>query len=127
MCKKPVERSIFEEYTSFGSHMNIRKQAQFCKVHMKRDAEREWEERRYPIIDWQCLDVRIAKYHDTIDEILRRTKFSFYRNVFADSIKDGKSKTLPQSLISGGENEAATHGYYGTRGARVMYGLQGES
>ena len=121
MCKQPVDPSYLEAVTKVGMRMSLRQQAQFCKAHKERSAESEWAERGYPEIDWPQLDTRLTRYHTFVDDILSRRKFSFYRNVFEDSLRSGKNKTLHESLI-GGEIEGTSPGYYGGRGAKVMYG-----
>lgn len=102
--------------------MSLRQQAQFCKAHKERSAESEWTERGYPIIDWQQLDARIANFHTSMDDILSTRKSSFYRNAFEDTLKSGKNKTIQECLIGGDEIEGMSPGYYGGRGAKVMYG-----
>lgn len=102
--------------------MTLRQQTQFCKAHKERSAESEWIERGYPKIDWQQLDARIADFHISMDDILSRRKSSFYRNAFEDTLKSGKNKTIQESLIGGDEIEGMSPGYYGGRGAKVMYG-----
>ena len=121
MCKQPVDQSYLEGFTKVGTRMSLRQQAQFCKAHKERSAESEWAERGYPKIDWEQLDARIGKSHISIDDILSRRRFSFYRNAFEDSLKGGKIKTIQESMM-GGEIEGMSPGYYGGRGAKVMYG-----
>ena len=121
MCKQPVDQSYLEGFTKAGTRMSLRQQAQFCKAHKERSAESEWAERGYPKIDWEQLDARITKSHTSLDDILSRRRFSFYRNAFEDSLKGGKIKTIQESMM-GGEIEGMTPGYYGGRGAKVMYG-----
>ena len=122
MCKQPVDQSYLEGFTKVGIRMNLRQQAQFCKAHKERSAESEWAERGYPKIDWQQLDARIANFHTFMDDILSRRTFSFYRNAFEDSLKSGKKKTVQESLMGEDEIEGTSPGYYGGRGAKVMYG-----
>lgn len=120
MCKQPVDQSYLENFTTVGKRMSLRQQAQFCKAHKERSAESEWAERGYPQIDWQQLDTRMSELHTSMDDILSRTKSSFYRNAFEDSLKSGKNKTIQESLM-GGEIEGTSPGYYGGRGAKMMY------
>ena len=121
MCKQPVDQSYLEGFTKAGTRMSLRQQAQFCKAHKERSTESEWVERGYPRIDWELLDARIAKSHASLDDILSRRRLSFYRNAFEDSLKGGKIRTIQESMM-GGETEGMTPGYYGGRGAKVMYG-----
>ena len=122
MCKQPVDKSYLELFTKVGTRMSLRQQAQFCKAHKERSAESEWAERGYPNIDWQQLDSRIATFHTSMDDILSGRKSSFYRNALEDSFKGGKKKTIQESLLGGDEIEGTSPGYYGGRGAKVMYG-----
>lgn len=122
MCKQPVDKSFLEEFSKVDTRMSLRQQTQFCKAHKERSAESEWAERGYPEIDWQQFDIRITKYYTFIDEILSRRTFSFYRNAFEDSLKSGKHRTLQETLMGGDEVEGMSPGYYGGRGAKVMYG-----
>ena len=122
MCKQPVDRSYLEEFCKVDSRMSLRQQSQFCKAHKERSAKSEWEERRYPQIDWLLLDTRITNFHTLLDDVLSRRKSSFYRNAYEDTLKSEKNKTLQESLMRGDEIEGTCPGYYGGRGAKVMYG-----
>ena len=121
MCKQPVNQSYLEQFTEVGKRMSLRQQSEFCKAHKERTAESEWAERKYPKIDWHQLDARIVKFHGLMDDILSRRKSSFYRNVFEDSLKSGKSRTIQERLTRGDEIEGMSPGYYGGRGAKLMY------
>ena len=121
MCKQPVDQSYLEQFTEVGKRMSLRQQSEFCKAHKERTAESDWAVRKYPSIDWHQLDARIVKFHGFMDDILSRRKSSFYRNVFEDSLKSGKSKTIQERLIGGDEIEGMSPGYYGGRGAKLMY------
>lgn len=122
MCKQPVDKAYLEQHTKVGTRMTLRQQAQFCKAHKERTAESEWAERRFPNIHWDELDARIVEFHTAMDDILSRRKPSFYGNAFEDSLKSGKNKTVQESLMRGDEIEETSPGYYGGRGAKVMYG-----
>ena len=122
MCKQPIDKSYLEEFCEVDTRMSLRQQSQFCKAHKERSAKSEWEERGYPEIDWLQLDTRITKFHTFMDDVLLRRKSSFYRNAFEDTLKSGKNKTLQESLMGGDEIEGTSPGYYGGRGAKVMYG-----
>ena len=121
LCNCPVDEMFLQEFASSNERMTIRKQAQFCKAHKKRDAEAEWHEKGYPKIDWETFEERLEGYHSAIDAILCGERFSFYRNAFEDSIRSGKNRTLQQTLLSGTAFDGFLTGYYGSRGANVMY------
>ena len=120
MCKQPVDKTYLEGFSKANTRMSLRQQGQFCKAHKERSAESEWAERGYPKINWEQLDDRIAKFHTSIDNILSERAVSFYRNAFEDVLKNRRNKTLQESLIEG-EIEGTSPGYYGGRGAKVMY------
>ena len=121
LCNERVDSLFFEEWTG-GRRLTIRQQADFCKAYKKHMAEAEWKKQGFPEIEWQCLDERLNKYHDDIDDILQGRRFSFYRNVFEDLVKGGRDRTLRKNLMKEDDFEESTPGYYGSRGARAMYG-----
>lgn len=121
-CKKPVERGFLEGFER-GGHLNIRQQLRFCNAHRARTADSEWEEKGYPKIDWQHFDERLAWFHKDLDEILQGKRPSFYRNAFEDHLKSGRNRTLLQALSHGSVLEGLVPGYYGSRGAKLMYEL----
>ena len=119
ICQEPVERVFLEEFDS-GERLNVRQQARFCKAHKKRSAEKVWQAKGYPKIDWTRLGDRLKKFHAAVDDILKGNRPSFYRNVFEDQMKTGRNRTLQQSLLSGQGFEGLTPGYYGSKGSRLM-------
>ena len=120
ICQETVERSFLEEFGS-GKRLNVRQQARFCKAHKSRSAEKEWQAKGYPKIDWTSLGDRLKSFHGVVDNILKGNKPSFYRNTFEDQMKTGQNRTLQQSLLSGQGFEGLTPGYYGSKGSRLMY------
>lgn len=121
LCNERVDSLFFEEWTG-GRRLTIRQQVDFCRAYKKHMAGNEWRKQGFPHIDWQCLDERLNKYHYAIDDILQGRRFSFYRNVFEDLVKSGKDRKLRTTILHGDGFEESTPGYYGSRGARVMYG-----
>lgn len=101
--------------------MTIRQQAQFCKAHKRRSAEEEWQAKGYPTIDWPFLHMQVKIHREAVDEILTNERHSVYRNAYEDYLKREKHRTLRQSLVRGGGIEDFSPGYYGSRGARIMY------
>lgn len=101
--------------------MTMREQAKFCRAHKRRTAEEEWQAKGYPIIDWPFLHMQVKIHSEAIDEILKGERFSFYRNAYEDYLKREKHRTLQQSLLQGGGIEDFSPGYYGSRGAKIMY------
>lgn len=120
LCKESVERDFLEDFERGGT-LNIRQQLRFCKAHRARTALSEWKARGYPEIDWQHLDKRLVRFHRELDDILQGKKTSFYRNAFEDHLRSGRNRTLQQTMMSGSSLEGLVPGYYGSRGAKVMY------
>lgn len=123
-CKQPLEKDFLEEHTNINKRLSIRQQAQFCKAHKKRTAEDEWERRQYPKIDWLNFHNYLNNFHDVLDDILQQKRVSFYRNAFEDVVRGRKNKTtrtVREGLLDGNRIEELTPGYYGSRGARMMY------
>lgn len=119
MCKGQVERSFLEEFNN-GKKLKVRDQTRFCQAHKKRNAEVEWQKRRYPSIGWSNFEARIEKHCEQLAIILRSEQPSYYRNALESTAKTGRERTTRQILDALGlENLSA--GYYGSRGSRVMY------
>ncbi|KAL8743913.1 MAG: hypothetical protein Q9190_003778 [Brigantiaea leucoxantha] len=119
ICKSCVSRLFLQEFSA-SDHLKTREQARFCRAHKVRSAERDWEEKGYPSIDWPALQQRLRVYGERIDDLLRGNKNSFYRNAFQDQVSSGKDRTLQQALMSGNGWEGLMMGYYGSKGARVI-------
>ena len=119
-CREEVDKAFFDECVG-PERLTVRQQEIFCKAHKKYTAEAIWEKQGFPKIDWHQLDERLRNYHNDIDDILQGQRFSFYRNAFEDLVKNRKDRTIHKSLMNGHEIEEMTPGYYGSRGARIMY------
>ena len=120
-CKEAVDEDFMEERISLDKRLTIRQQAQFCKTHRKRAAEDEWKKLEYPTIGWRTLSSRLNRFHPALDDILQWRRPSFYRNAFEDVVQNRKKKTLRQDLLTASRIEELSPGYYGSRGARVMW------
>ncbi len=119
MCKEVVDRDFLETFDC-GRRMNVKTQTRFCRAHKQQSARSKWRERGYPRIDWATFDNRLKRHHPRIRSILDADVHSYYKNVLQDSIKGGRNRTLHQSLMSKGFH-GLTPGYYGSKGARLMY------
>ena len=123
-CKQPLEEDFLEEHTNINRRLSIRQQAQFCKAHKKRTAEDEWKRRQYPKIDWPNFQNYLNSFHNVLDDILQQKRSSFYRNAFEDVVmgrKNKTTKTVREGLLDENRIEELIPGYYGSRGARMMY------
>ncbi|KAK4997446.1 hypothetical protein LTR66_003141 [Elasticomyces elasticus] len=120
MCGIEVELSFlrqFREENTTDDRMNVRLQTQFCRAHKRRTAEHIWRDRRYPNIDWDNLDKRLAKHHSHVDSILDQRVTSYYRNQLEETLGNG-TKTAVQGWNAGGQ--IVPIGYYGSKGTRMM-------
>lgn len=122
LCKAFVSRSFIESFSGSGV-LKLRQQVKFCKAHKMRSAQKLWRKKRYPDIDWDQFTKRLPMYEDALVEILNGTRRSFYRNAFEDQVKSGVNRTLQQSWMSGSGWQGLNMGYYGTKGARILYGF----
>ncbi|RDL34700.1 uncharacterized protein BP5553_07828 [Venustampulla echinocandica] len=109
MCNELVDPTDLEEL----SHMNTRKQEQFCLSHQRKTARATCKAQGYPEIDWKSLDSRIAKHRSFIKDLINGGE-SHYRTMLDEKVQTGKDRNLLQMTSN------LTPGYYGTRGLRVM-------
>ena len=121
ICNETVDRSFLVEFDSGAQRLTVRQQTQFCKAHRTRSARSEWEDKGYPKIDWTRFEERLAKFHATLKDILRGKRPSFYRNSYEDKLNARQNRTVQESLTSGTGMEGLEPGYYGSRGAKIMY------
>ena len=119
LCGTVVEKLWYEEITG-GKRLTVRQQAAFCRDHKVKSAHEQWRRRGFPDINWSHFDQRLESYHPQIEEMLRGDKPSFYRNVFEDTVRAGKTRTLKQAMLQGADVEDMTPGYYGSRGAKMV-------
>lgn len=119
LCGTVVDKLWYEEITG-GRRLTMRQQAAFCRDHKVKSAHEQWRRRGFPDIDWSHFDQRLESYHPQIEEMLRSDKSSFYRNVFEDTVRAGKTRTLKQAMLQGADVEDMTPGYYGSRGAKMV-------
>lgn len=118
VCKKQVDAELLEAFLLQPKQL-IRDQLRFCDSHQQTDAGREWQEKRYPTIDWDRFDERIQGHFADLDQLLVPDSPSFYRNVLVTTLKSGKARNFRLTLAGDGLETIAC-GYYGTRGASEM-------
>lgn len=109
MCNALVDPAEIRAY----GNMNIRMQEKFCRAHRKKTAEKDWEEKGYPAINWEKLDSRISKHHALIKKLINGED-SYYRELMEDKVNAGKDRSLMKMTSN------LTPGYYGTRGLRAI-------
>lgn len=120
VCKDQVDRELLEEFNN-GKRLRSRQQFRFCKAHKTQSARSEWAAKGFPEIDWSNFDRRLQKYHPIIDDIVKGTRASFYRNAAEDRMNQSKVMTVQQIWDDTAGVDGVSPGYYGSRGARVMY------
>ena len=100
--------------------MNFRQQYEICKLHKIAEAKQDWQERRYPEIDWDALDARLSRFQPVILRILDGEERSEFAEQLALMMNQEKMKTV-MSRLNGADLEGMVPGYYGTKGGRMMY------
>jgi hypothetical protein len=109
MCKQPCDVS---ELKKWGT-MNTRQQERFCRSHRKTTAEKKWNSKGYPEIDWEKLESRIAAHHGFIEKLLNGGE-CYYRRSFEELVAAGKGRSLRKMESN------LTPGYYGSRGLNTI-------
>ncbi|KAK1467917.1 hypothetical protein CCUS01_06874 [Colletotrichum cuscutae] len=112
MCNEIVDEKLLHDFSK-GARLHIRKQIQFCRLHKKRSAEKAWDARGYPKIDWEGLDTRIATHYSFLGKIINGGS-SHFGGLLLDKVKEGKNRTLLKA------EDSLTPGYYGPRGLRAF-------
>lgn len=126
MCSKPVEDAdeIADELPQLDGRrrLTMREQKIFCRAHKMHSARKDWARRGYPDIAWDELPRRIKAYAPALDDIFRGRRPSFFRRRLEHSVKAGgrRNRTAAQAMVLGGLDEASP-GYYGPKGARILY------
>ena len=120
ICKEPVDRSFLGKFDN-GTRLNMRQQTRLCRAHKASSAEAEWYEKGYPKIDWQCFEERLARFHPKLEDIIDGKKYSYYHEAFRKHLETGQGRTLQQRMLSKAGAEGLETGYYGSKGAKVMY------
>lgn len=129
VCRTPVDRLFFEG--EVGTRLlKMPEQIAFCKRHHLRSAQEEWTARGLPEIDWSRVGERVTAHHDVLAEIIEGTRQSFYRNAYEELLRRTDTRGGRRPLFRMGQQslaqvddveEMAAPGYYGSRGARIMY------
>lgn len=121
LCKEPVDRGQLLVFQA-QPRQRFRDQRKFCESHKQGSAEREWEDKGYPKINWDKFEQRIEAHYPDLERLMVPYKESYYRNVLNEAIKHKKAKNFRPTL-DGDWLETVSCGYYGTRGSEFMYVL----
>lgn len=112
MCDEQVDEKLLQEFSN-GERMKLVRQVKFCRMHKKVSAQKTWDEKGYPVIDWASLHARIEGHCDFLESIIMGTG-SYYGNLLRENIRTGQARTLLTT------KDYLTPGYYGLRGMSVM-------
>lgn len=112
MCDEQVEEKLLQEFSN-GERMRLVRQVKFCRMHKKVSAQKTWDEKGYPVVDWACLQERIDGHHDLLKSIIMGTA-SHFGDLLEENIRTGQARTLLTT------KDYLTPGYYGLRGMSVM-------
>lgn len=124
ICGDQVSKLLQEQ---FEDEVNARKdwtfkwQTRFCAYHKRHEAQRVWDDRGYPQIDWSGLKRRMRKHDDYLLSVLNGTVTSCHRTALRERLKP-RTKGIKQ-LFDAKQRPGALVGYYGPRGENVMYVL----
>lgn len=120
LCSEPVDHDLLQQFEDDNDGgITMRQQTKFCHLHKTQSAKAEWKAKGYPQIDWASFDRRLARFNNTLDEILKRRRPSYYRRELEQQMKNG-NRTLLQSMKSGAKMMGLEVGYYGPKGAMMM-------
>ena len=109
----------FEDEFAPGKHMSYKWQQRFCRYHKQYEAKQLWQERGYPDIEWDSLEMRMTKYHSHLESVLSGKHASSFRDELQQRVKS-RTKTAIQAVNSEEAKGGAHVGYYGPRGEKAM-------
>lgn len=112
MCDEQVDEDLLKEFSK-GARMVMAQQTKFCRMHKKKTAEKVYEEKQYPRIDWTTLKPRIERHHNFLESLIMGAD-SHFANILTENIRSGHARTLLTT------SEYLTPGYYGLRGMSLM-------
>lgn len=118
MCKQEVDPELLMLFEA-QPKQRIREQQQFCASHQQSTAEKDWETKGYPEINWDTFDERVQKHFQDLEKLLVPDCTSYYRNILDTTLKSGQAKNFRLTLAGDGI-ETISCGYYGTKGAAKM-------
>jgi RTC4-like domain len=133
LCLTPVSNTHLEEFairhSKFPStRLPSRLQQKFCREHRVQTAEKTWQARGYPTIDWDELaTIRVKRHIPAIRSILQNETPSYYRDRLVEATtqqhaKQKKSTTSRKGLqryLKEGVLDVVKYGYYGPLGAKI--------
>jgi hypothetical protein len=120
VCREEVLDEDLQNFKIRFPLMRVREQQHFCKQHNLKTARLEYEQRGYPIIQWDKLEHRLETKHiSDIPFIMERPEKSHFRKLMEARLESGLERTLFRQLKNQG-SDAVSMGYYGPRGMQIM-------
>ncbi|KAG6017432.1 hypothetical protein E4U54_007268 [Claviceps lovelessii] len=110
-CGEEVEADLLQEFSK-GKRLNVRLQTAFCQKHKKTTAEKVWQQKEYPRVEWDSLDRRFLSHRDWLLAIINGRP-SHFRTIHKKNVESGKARSMKKE---GNMNP----GYYGPRGFNIM-------
>ncbi|OAA45540.1 hypothetical protein NOR_03329 [Metarhizium rileyi] len=110
-CGEPVDKKLLDDFSK-GKRLNVRLQSKFCRKHKRKTAEELWQQRRYPVVEWDGLEARFAKYHEPLLDVING-RASYFRSMHEKNISSGKARSMKKE-------DNMNPGYYGSRGFNLM-------
>lgn len=111
VCHAPVTESV-EVYGR--NRLSVAEQRVFCHAHKVKRAERDWNRKGYPRIDWEGLPARLTRFIEPLQRILLDGRLSYFRSELVKENEDRVEAPAWRGLESG------IPGYYGPRGMDIM-------
>ena len=101
----------------------LREQKRFCRMHKIHAAQRQWRRCGYPDIQWADLPGRVDALVPQLADVVTGRKHSYYRQLLEDAVMAGgrRNQSAVQAFMVGDLGEGLSPGYYGPRGAQILW------
>lgn len=119
ICREMIDSEFLNLFTN-GKRLHWRDKLALCDSHKRRDAEKTWNERGYPAIQWDGFHERLKEYHGRLRDLLDGKKRSGFREQLSDKVESGRVRQVFRDVRES-KKETTTPGYYGSKGATLMH------
>ncbi|KAE9964887.1 hypothetical protein EG328_006719 [Venturia inaequalis] len=120
-CFQEVDRTLAEMYSWPSSRPTMLQKGKYCTWHKTKEAEKEWQEKGYPTINWTKLRDKLSEYDPDVERLINEPESSHYRQALKDKTK-GKIHSIAR--LQEDEDEDVDLelelGFYGYRGLDMM-------
>lgn len=110
-CGEAVDKKLLDDFSK-GKRMNVQMQTTFCDKHKKQAGHQEWQQKRYPAIEWDTLKERFNPHHALLLRIINGSD-SHFRSIHKQKVERGRARSMKKE-------GNLTPGYYGPRGFNAM-------